>query len=228
MEWHKQLTSYNEPDAKGKNPIKSIITVTRYLFKWHSPTDFGRMYHNYRDKLSNLRMKNGIAIETDGTLGDNLNQRTKSDVGTQTNSTGKLSRDFNFANAKTTTTCYLVDDNGNIISEIPNNVVNSIKAPYKETNAEKGVSSVLSGPALEEYMREKAEIDKEFKNKNLLYDKILCMCIGVEGTSYYFINDKLMTNIAKGSDVFVNQEEMVKLAQEQLGESFDAIQGFAN
>ena len=85
----------------------------------------------------------------------------------------------------------------------------------------------LSGPALDAYMKAKAELDKTFKTQNFVFDKILCISATVNGKSYYYINDMLKSPIASKSDVYVNPSDMVKIAEEQLGETFDAIQGFS-
>ena len=82
-------------------------------------------------------------------------------------------------------------------------------------------------PALDAYMKAKEELDNTFKTQNFVFDKILCISATVNGKSYYYINDKIKSPIASKSDVYVNPSDMVKIAEEQLGETFDAIQGFS-
>ena len=192
-------------------------------------TDYGK----YRDALSNLRMNHGVAIQTDGTLGDNHNQRQSSDAtdAAKFNQTGNLARDFNMAKliGKPKSTAYIVDETGHIVSELPDDVMWSIhgKLPPRG-GVESEVKKQLSGEALEAYAKAKEELDKTFQARNLLFDRILCICCSVNGVSYYYINDQLITAIARKSEINVNPQEMVEIAKEQLGESFDTIQGFAN
>lgn len=227
-DWHKQLTAFNQPNAKGKNPISTVVVTQRYTLHWTSQENYKKKYGEYANALHDLRMKNGVGINSDGMLGNNNNQRQMSDTGVQFNQTGNLSRDFNMAGSKCKTTVYLVNDTGNIVTELPGDVLKSMTALPSAPKPEKDVAAALSGPVLDAYMQAKAELDKSFRPQNLLFDKILCIAANVDGISYYYINDMLKTPIGKGSDVNVNPQEMLEIAKEQLGESFDAIQGFAN
>lgn len=233
-EWHKNLSSFRDAEkSTTKNPISAIVTVTRYLLRWHSPSNYNSAYNKYKTALSDLRMKNGIAVDSDGMLGDNKNQRQSTDAtgSGQFNQTGNFARDFNMAAqvGKPKSTAYIVDDNGNIVSELPNEVMWSLHQKRGSSDGvESEVKKVLTGPALEEYAKAKAELDAEFSPRNLLFDRVLSICCSVNGTSYYYINDMLITKISKGSEVNVNPNEMVEIAKEQIGESFDGIQGFAN
>lgn len=227
-DWHQKLSNFIKPETKGSNPITSVITVNRYTLKWHSPQNYAAAYNKYYSDLTDLRQRNGIANDSAGVLGDNKNIRDKSDTGAQFNQTGKMSRDFNFADVKMSGKAYFVNEDGHVVSEIPDDVVRTIVAKKKKYDAEASVSSQLTGPALDAYIQAKKELDAKFNPRNLLFDKILCICCGVNGVSYYYINDKLITNIAKGSDAIVNQNEMIEIAKELLNENFDVIQGFAN
>lgn len=227
-DWYQKLNSYNDPTVKGYNPISAVIAVQRYVLNWTRDENYKKAYADYKTKLSDLRMRNGVAIDRDGMLGDNHNQREKSDYGPQFNQTGNLSKDFNTANAKVKSTCYMVDDKGKVVSEIPEEVIESIKTPRSDAKPEREVAKVLSGPALDAYMEAKAELNKTFKTQNFVFDKILCISATVNGKSYYYINDMLKSPITPKSDVYVNPSDMVKIAEEQLGETFDAIQGFSN
>lgn len=227
-DWYQKLNSYNDPTVKGYNPISAVIAVQRYVLNWTRDENYKKAYADYKTKLSDLRMRNGVAIDRDGMLGDNHNQREKSDYGPQFNQTGNLSKDFNTANAKVKSTCYIVDNEGKVVSEIPNEVIKSIKALPSAVKPEREVAMALSGPALDAYMKAKAELNKTFKTQNFVFDKILCISATVNGKSYYYINDMLKSPITPKSDVYVNPSDMVKIAEEQLGETFDAIQGFSN
>lgn len=232
-DWHKNLSLFRDAEkSTTKNPISAIITATRYHIRWHSPKNYNRDNTKYSRALRDLRMSNGIGLDSDGMLGDNNNTREKSDAtgAGQFNQTGNLARDFNMARkvSKPKTTAYIVDDTGNIVSEIPDDVMWSIHGKRSQKGGvEAAVKQVLSGPALEEYAKAKAELDAEFDPVNLIFDRILCICCSVDGTSYYFINDQLISKIAKDSEVNINPQDMVDIAKEQLGESFDVIQGFA-
>ena len=227
-EWYKNITAYNQPDAKGKNPIGTVIAVQRYTLHWTRQESYDKAYGVYSDALRNLRMRSGVAIPTDGVLGDNHNQRQDGGYGnTKFSQAGNLQKDFNMAGVKPKSTCYVVDDNGNISYEIPDNVIKSMMA-QNVAKPEKDVAAVLSGPALDAYMEAKKELAKTFRGQTLLFDRILCIAANVDGQSYYYINDMLKTPIAQKSDVNVNPQAMIKIAEEQLDASFDGIQGFEN
>lgn len=229
-DWHKNLTAFNQEGAKGKNPVSLVVVAKRYMLHWHTQEDFGRDSVEYGEALRNLRMKSGIGLESNGYLGDNHNQREKFDYGAQQNQTGNLSRDFNMAKAdskRLKTKIFFCDEQGNIITELPEDVLNSMLAPYKDNTVEKAVSSVLTGEALEAYAKAKKELDKGYRPTNLLYNQILCIAASVNGESYYFINDKLEAPIAKGSDVHINQQSMIKVAEELLDENFQELDNYA-
>ena len=229
-EWHKKLSAFNQDGAKGKNPVSFVVVAKRYMLHWHTQEDFGRDSYAYGEALRNLRMKNGIGLDSGGYLGDNRNQRQKFDYGAQQNQTGNLSRDFNMAKVDQKTLKTLIffcDENGNVITELPEDVLRSMLAPYKERGVEKAVSDVLSGEALEAYAQAKRELDKTYRPTNLLFDKILCIAASVNGQSYYYINDALQSPIAKDSTVNINQSKMVEVAEELLDESFNELHNYA-
>lgn len=233
-QWHKDLTAFGSAEKSNTpNPISAVVTVTRYHLRWHSLKNYAKDYSKYRDGLSNLRMQHGVAIQTDGTLGDNHNQRQSLDAtdAAKINQTGNLARDYNMAKlvGKPKTTAYIVDETGHVVSELPNEVMWSIRGKKSQRGSvEAEVKNQLSGEALEAYAKAKAELDASFSPVNLLFDRTLCICCSVDGISYYYINDNLISAIASKSEVNVNPQEMVDIAKEQLGESFDVMQGFAN
>lgn len=228
-EWYKSLSSYNDPSVKGDNPIASIIAVHKYTLHWTSPKSYASKYQEYKNKLSDLRMRNGVGIESDGMLGDNNNQRQDMGYGDlQANQTGNLSRDFNMIGSKCKTTWYILDENGSVIDSIPEEIVKSmIAVPSKGelSNVEAAVREALSGneEALQKYSEEKREIEKSFKGRNFLLDKILSIVATSDDIQYYYINDAIATKIRKKSDVNVNTSDFIKIAEEELGEQFKDI-----
>jgi hypothetical protein len=235
-EWYKSLSSYNDPSVKGDNPIVSIIAVHKYTLHWTSPKSYASKYQEYKNKLSDLRMRNGVGLQSDGMLGDNNNQRQDTGYGdVQTNQTGNLSRDFNMIGSTCKTKWYILDENGSVIDSIPEEIVKSmIAVPSKGelSNVEAAVREALSGneEALQKYSDEKREIEKSFKGRNFLLDKILSIVATSDGIQYYYINDAIATKIRKKSDVNVNQSAFIKIAEEELGEQFNDISSekFAN
>lgn len=233
-QWHKDLTDFNSAEkSTTPNPISAVITTTRYSLRWHSKNNYNADYAKYSNALKDLRMKNGIGVQSDGMLGDNHNQRQNfdaTDAITQ-NQTGNVARDFNMAKVvgKPKSTAYIVDNTGHIVSEIPDEVMWGIHgkvSPRGGVEAEVKKQLADQPEALEAYAKAKAELDATFKGRNLLFDRILCICCSVNGISYYYINDQLVTSITRKSEINVNAQEMVEIAKEQLGESFDVMQGF--
>lgn len=224
--WYPHIKAFNDDESQKKlSGIDGIIVTTRYNVHWTTPESYKKAYSDYAEKLHALRMKNGIGLDSDGMLGDNHNQRQESDYGPQFNQTGKLSKDFNLASmtTKPKSTCYVVGNDGMIKGEIPDEMIKALNKPYTPSGPEKAVTDVLSGEALEAYMKAKAELDKTFNGKNFLFDRILSIVATVNGTSYYYINDAIKSEIKAKSEVMINPQELVKIAQEQLSDSIKDI-----
>ena len=104
----------------------------------------------------------------------------------------------------------------------------------KKTDKElKDIAAQLSAIIIQHrdyYIAARKEITSSFKPQNFLFDRILSRVASVDGVDYYYINDKLITPIAKKSEVNVNQGEMVEIAKKQLQLSFNDINAseFAN
>ena len=231
--WYKELEDFNSDQTTLKrNPVSTIVVVQRYLMHWINKENYNKVYAEYSNKLHNLRMRYGADTVNDGVFGDNHNQRKILSTGEQFNQTEKPSNDFNMADSKVKTTNYIVNGEGHIVEEIPGDIVKALKTAKKNYEIESSMAKILQDnpEAIENYKREKAEIDKTFRTQNFLHEKILSIVASVDGCDFYFINDKLMTSIEKGSDIYVNQQEMVKIAEEQLGQSFNDIDAgeFAN
>ena len=227
--WYNAIKGFNDDEnMKKMQGIDGIIVTTRYNVHWTTPQSYAKAYSNYAEKLHNLRMQNGIGLSSDGMIGDNHNQRQTSDYGPQFNQTGNLSKDFNLASmtTKPKSTCYIVDNQGLIKGEIPGEMVKAMNKVATPAGPEKAVAEVLSGEALEAYMKAKAELDKSFNGKNFLFDRILCIVATVDGQGYYYINDALKSEIKTKSDVMVQPSEMVKIARDQLSDSFEEIKNY--
>lgn len=222
-DWYQRISDYNRPEVKSKNNML-VVVAQRREFHWASEKNFKKAQRSYLNDLSNLRMKYGLGMQSDGKLGDNHNQRQKSDTGAQFNQTGNLSRDVNFAGEKYLgTTAYFVREDGSFI-EFPEEVLNTMKAPPKQYKPEKEAIEKLSAEDLEAYVSAKKELDKKFKQKNLLFDRLLCLAANINGQSYYYINDKILQN----EGVKIDQSAMVKIAEKQLREVFKDTMDFAH
>ena len=227
--WYNAIKGFNDDEnMKKMQGIDGIIVTTRYNVHWTTPQSYAKAYADYAEKLHTLRMRNGIGMDSDGMLGDNHNQRQTSDYGPQFNQTGNISKDFNLASmtTKPKSTCYIVDNQGLIKGEIPGEMVKAMNKVATPAGPEKAVANVLSGEALDVYMKAKAELDKSFNGKNFLFDRILCIVATVDGTGYYYINDAIKTEIKKNSDVMVQPDELVKIAREQLSQSFNDVNNY--
>lgn len=222
-DWHKQLSDFNRDNtALKKNPVTNIVAVQGYMFNWTTRDSYRDAYNKYAEGLGNLRMRYGIGLESNGVLGDNHNQRQKIDGGGQFNQNGNLSHDVNLAGAKyDKTIAYLIDDNGDIVDEIPDDV---LKAMSKFSNdLEKDVRETLTPEQIEQYKAEKAELAKAFRAQTFNYDGILCIVAKIHnGNYFYYINDKLVP-----SQIPVNQEAFKEIAEKRLGAACNAIQGFS-
>ena len=236
--WYKQLKDFNDPALEGrkaKSPFAGVLAIQKYVLNMAGYTKYGDRYNKYKDALSNLRMRYGGGLNSDGMLGDNTNQRTKSDTGAQFNQTGNLSIDIDLTSKvrDVESKCYLVGNDGSILGEMPRNIVKTMQALPKDvdplSSVEKEMKNVISDPeVLNAYAKARAEIAKQFNGKNFLLDRILCMVATVDGKSYYYINDATKTPIKDKSEVFVNPQEMAELAKDEIGASLDVMNGFAN
>lgn len=230
--WYQDLDKYNQTDLSENNPITGVIALQKYVLHWLTPEKFKKKYGEYADKLHKLRMDHGLAVDSDGLMGDNRNPRAENDYGTQFNqTTGNQSIDINTKGANFTGYAYLIDDNGNILrdgsnlKQIPYDVLKSMTAKSRDyTKPEKDAVEQLAPEILAAYVKARTEIINTFSPRNLKFAQILCIAAFDGEQSFYYINDKVTTN--KGA-VFVNQQDMVELAEQQLDEVFTGINDFA-
>lgn len=220
-DWYKNLSAFNEPDAKGKNPITTIVVVQRYVFHWQTEEKFKEKQRWYMNATDDNRVKHGLP----NLFGDNHNQRQKIDGERSViNQTGNHAFDFNMAGSKCKSTVYLVDENGNVKEELPGKVFAAMTAKKDYTpKPEKTALEMLDADALQSYMETKTELDNQFRQQNFKSNQILCWAVNLNGTSYYSINNMTSVPIAKDSDVYVKPEQLVKIAEEQLNVTFEDL-----
>lgn len=227
-DWHKELTDYNKETVKSStpNPISTVLAVTKWKLHWTTKDNYNKSYSDYSTKLHNLRMSYKLGMDSDGMLGDNHNQRQ--DIGdTQMNQTGNLSKDFNIASTETDIRqdyMYRVDSNGHVVDELPAEVIKAMSAIRKPKGPEKEAVEKLTPEELEAYMTAKKELDKEFSPMTLNFDGMLAISANVDGTSYYYINDKAILTTKERFDV--NAQDLVKIAERLIGQKFVPITGF--
>lgn len=232
-DWYRQLDKFNNDENATKNPlaVNAIIVTQRYIFHWKTPKMFKSEYgKNYAEPLRKLRQEYGIGIDSEGFLGDNHNQRRTSDYGLQFNQTETPSIDFDMSKANFEGKAYIANADGTIITDngIPYDVIKSMTTKRDRFAPEKEAKKILGPEELDAYTRARKEIVSGFNPMNLKFDQILCIAAWDGEQSYYYINDKLTTPIVEKGEVLVNRQQMIKLAQEQLGETFDGINNFAS
>lgn len=223
-DWYQKLSAYNQDDAKGANPVQTLIVTQRYVFHWQNADQYDAQYGEYADKRTDLRLKYGLSQMQ----GDPHNVQQKTDIGPRMNQRGSLALNFNMAGIKPKVTTYLVDDNGSIVDEIPGDIRNAMKKAHTPFKVETEATELLSGPVLDEYTKLRTELEATWQSRQFIFDKTLCMCLAVDGVSYFYINDAVKQPIIKNSEVLVSAEDLVRIAEEQLDETFEAINGFAN
>lgn len=228
-DWYNDLNKYNQSDLSENNPIKAVIAVQKYVLHWTTPDAFNKKYGEYKDKLTNLRMQHGLAIQSAGMMGDNHNQKEKTDYGAQFNQTGNQSIDINTKGSQFYGFAYIVDDNGNIVTKIPYEVLKSMSKKSRNYNKpETDAIENLAPEILDAYTKARTEIINSFSPRNLKFNQILCIAAFDGEESFYYINDAVQAMSMENGGVQVNQQDMVKLAEEQLDETFDGINDFAS
>ena len=230
--WYKYLEIYNNPLVTIKNPMtrNAVIVVQRYVYHWKTPQQFRDKYaEKYANPLYDLRMKYNLGVESGGLLGDNHNQRYTNDYGLQFNQTDKPSIDFDMKVCDFTGKAFFANADGTIVTDgIPYDVIDSMWVRRDRNKPEKEAFDQLSPQDFYAYARARREIIKGFKPMNLKMDQILCIAAWDGVDSFYYINDNLISPIKEGSEVLVNKEQMVKLAEEQLDEVYTGINDFAS
>ena len=223
--WFDKINDFNQA-AKGNNPIRTVLAITKYNLNWYSPESYARGYEKSANALRNLNMKNGIGLDSDGMLGDAHNNSINTGYGVYQGASNALKLKLNVAKARVKSEFYMIDENGNIIGGIPNDVVKSISSVKKGDGAPSAVKKALADnpEALKAYIEAKKEIDATFKSQDFLMDKILFIVASVNGKSYYWPNEAVTTPIEKGSDVNVNREQLINIMREKLGESFQDVE----
>ena len=231
-QWYKDLDKFNKDVTAKKNPmaVNAIVLTQRYVFHWQDKKTYNAEYgKNYAEPLKKLRMQYGMGIESDGMLGDNHNQRYTNDHGEQFNQTDNMSVDFNMSKAQFTGKAYFANADGTIITDkgIPYDVISSMSTKRDRSKPEKEAQNTLTPEELEAYARARKEIIDGFSPLNLKFDQILCIAAWDGEQSYYYINDMLTAPIVENGEVLVDRPQMIKLAEKQLGETFNAIETFA-
>ena len=222
--WYTPLSKYQtSTDSKEKNPISSIIAVTRYNFQWTTKENFGKGYGDYESRKSELNMKYGLSDT--GKLGDYHGDTQDDGYGGWQNSKGEEKLRQNLAHVKRYKTCYIVNDEGGIVGSIPNDVVNSISSVKSYDATPAAAKNNLTPELLKAYQAELAEIDKDFAAREFKLDKVLCIVATANNTPYFYINDKAIISADKKTNV--NQEELVKIGEELIGETFQDLDNFA-
>lgn len=231
-DWYKQLDKFNKDVTAKANPLaaNAIILTQRYTLHWKTPNAFKKAYGKYKEQLNGLRMNYGIGLDSDGMLGDNHNQRRTSDYGMQFNQTENPSIDFDTVGSNFLGKAYFANADGTIITDngIPYDVIKSMMGKRDRYAPEGDAKKQLGPEELEAYTRARKEIVSTFNPMNLKFDQILCIAAWDGEQSYFYINDKLTTPIVEKGEVLVDRPQMVKLAEEQLDETFEGINDFAN
>lgn len=217
--WYDAVKSFND-DTEGKIkklPMnKAIVVIRRYNLNWTSKESHNKAWGEYDTKMTDLRLRYGLPQK----MGDNHNQREKLDGVVQANQTGNLSKDFNFANVKSSKTfCYVIDDAGHILGSFPEKMFYAMTKKPTPKGPEKTAIDMLGPEDLKAYSEGKAELDAVFQNKNLLYDGILSIVANVNGVSYYYVNDAIKREVGKDTGIYVNPSDTEKIALEQLSDS---------
>ena len=88
---------------------------------------------------------------------------------------------------------------------------------------ERYASDNLSPEELQAYYEAKKELDETFSAKNLLFDRILAIVASVNGVNYYYINDAVKHEISKGSGVYVNSQDLTKIAKDALSSAIGDV-----
>lgn len=221
--WFNDLATINDPNfigRKAKSPFAGVVVTQRYVLSMAGFSKFGERYEAYADKLHTLRMRHGLGMDSNGMLGD-YHAPANDDLNLMMDMAAQNKNLFR-------STCYLVDENGNIKGKMPEDVVASISASKKSYGGpeKSAIEGIDDDELLQAYTKAKSELDKTFNAKKFLFDRILAIVATIDGQSYYYINDALKTPIFDKSDINVNTDEMIKIAQDQLGATLDAIQGF--
>ena len=235
--WHQELTKFNDPALEGrkaKMPFTGILAIQKYYLSMAGYSKYGERYKPYAEELRQLRMRYGGGLNSDGMLGDSNNQREKTDWGVNINQNGKASIDIDLSARvrEGDRKFFLVNADGSIDTneEIPESVVNSIKAPKKPfdvmNGVEKGMKEVIQDPeVLMAYAKARNELSKKFNGKTFLAEGILAMVASIDGKHYYYLNDAVQASV---KDVVINPSDILKIGENEIGATFEVIDGFAN
>ena len=223
--WYDTLKDYHENGPvtnRSNNPLRYIVSIVRYVLHWDNTTTFDNKYNKFALQRKDIRAKYNLPEKwREGT-----NKPEKTTYGPLVNKNGDIKLRQNCAKPRTKITGenYFIDQEGHICEMIPGDVVAAIKA-IKPKGPEKSAVEALGPEVAQMYWEEMEAINKISDPRDFFYDKMLAVVCTVNGTPYYYINDNVLTKVAK--EVYVDKTELVDIAKEKLGQAFNAVDNFA-
>lgn len=217
-------------DEKVKQFPYSIIQVLRYNTQWTSQKSFNEKYTEFRKQEDIIRPKYGLKIRGNKESGLVVLDygQTGITVGTTENTQDNLYLRMNMFNAKLLdSVLYLLDEKGNVIEEVPTELINVLK--YFESDSDINAiikANLPENPTNEDILRVD-NVVKEYKNeiaelkfspKNYRVDRVLFITATANGNKFFFSNDKLASSIDK---VIVDNDYFKSLSDNYLKNNFE-------
>lgn len=223
---NQELSDFNKPDTTmKKNPIKGIITITSYAnVNFNNAEGFNKGYgQRYADKKQDLNLKYGLDImHGDSHMTDKENDSApgfftgidNTETGTGQDHSHQIYMKLNMAHAKGESASYIIDENGNIVEEIPTKVLFAMSKQSKP--APNQAYEALDPEQLESYLAELKAIDDEFKTRKFDLDKVIYLVGSTQDHErFYYKNPNAAIKVSSKSEVRVPIDQIMAKAKER-------------
>ena len=207
-ETYKGLKRFYDDKTLKEFPY-TVINVLRYNTQWTSQKDFNEKYTNFRQQEDIIRPKYGLPVRGHKESGLEVLDygQTGITVGNTENTQDNLYLRMNMFNAKLLdNVLYLLDEKGNVIEEVPTELINTLKYIESDSDANAITKKNLpENPTQEDIDRVSQMVidyyddinELKFKPKNYRVDRVLFITATANEQKYFFANDKLTTAIDK-------------------------------
>lgn len=207
---YNQLRQYHSDEKMKKLPITGIVSVTRYNMQWSSEESFKKNRAEYAKKKDDIDKRYGIYKDpAERRAGGFAEVNTFGiSVGNTDNTRNTAYIHQNTAKSRTSSQLYVVDNDGNIVSTVKNELIRSLRSVKSDSNVTALRKIEKSEEEIAQYQKEVAALN--FRERKFIVDKILYIVATIDKEKFVFINERLAEMVDKG--LKINNQQFIEIA----------------